>query len=82
VTLTLGLFGCGGMGRRHLLGMKKLREIGRMRFELAGVCDLLPENAERAAAPPQRPQSPQVLPLRASLCRYSRFRLDSHGQSA
>ena len=49
MTLTLGLFGCGGMGRRHLLGMKKLRDIGRMRFELAGVCDLLPENAERAA---------------------------------
>jgi predicted dehydrogenase len=50
MTLTLGLFGCGGMGRRHLLGMKRLRDIGRMRFELAGVCDVLPENAERAAS--------------------------------
>jgi predicted dehydrogenase len=36
------------MGRRHLLGMKKLRDIGRLRFDLAGVCDLLPANAERA----------------------------------
>jgi predicted dehydrogenase len=48
--LALGLVGCGGMGRRHILGMKRLQSVGRLEFELAAVCDLLPENAERAAA--------------------------------
>ncbi len=49
MTLSIGLFGCGVMGLRHIKGMAKLRQTGRMRFALAGVCDLVPVNAERAA---------------------------------
>lgn len=37
------------MGQRHIKGMAKLHALGRMRFRLAGVCDLIPANAERAA---------------------------------
>lgn len=49
MTLTLGLFGCGGMGRRHLVGLQKQRAAGRLRFDVAAVCDLMPDAAERAA---------------------------------
>jgi len=49
MTFHLALFGCGVMGLRHIKGMAKLRRVGRMRFELCGVCDLVPANAERAA---------------------------------
>jgi sugar phosphate isomerase/epimerase len=49
VTLTLGLFGCGVMGRRHILGLKKLRDAGRLRFDLAGVCDLIAGPGQQAA---------------------------------
>ena len=49
MTLTLGLFGCGVMGQRHIKGMAKLRAINRMQFKLAGVCDLIAASAERAA---------------------------------
>jgi predicted dehydrogenase len=38
------------MGQRHIKGMAKLHRAGLMRFTLAGVCDLIPESAERAAA--------------------------------
>ncbi len=48
-TLRLGLFGCGVMGQRHIKGLGQLRKVGRLRFELAAVCDLLPESANRAA---------------------------------
>ena len=48
-TLNIGLFGCGVMGQRHIKGMAKLRGIGRMAFRLAGVCDLIPASAKRAA---------------------------------
>ena len=47
--LALGLVGCGVMGRRHVLGMQRLRAVGRLGFDLAAVCDVLPENAARAA---------------------------------
>lgn len=47
--LSIGLFGCGVMGQRHIKGMAKLHQAGRMRFALAGVCDLIPQSAERAA---------------------------------
>jgi len=43
------LFGCGVMGRRHILGLKKLRDAGRLGFELAGVCDVLAGAGEQAA---------------------------------
>ena len=48
--LTLGLFGTGVMGQRHIKGLGQLQRVGRLPFRLAGVCDLIPENAQRAAA--------------------------------
>lgn len=49
MTLSVALVGCGGMGRRHVLGMKKLHAEGRMAFDLAAVCDVFPESAARLA---------------------------------
>jgi len=49
MTLAIGLCGCGGMGRRHIRGMQKLKAIGRLPFELAAVGDLYPEAARQAA---------------------------------
>jgi predicted dehydrogenase len=48
--LALGLVGCGGMGRRHVRGMKKLKAAGRMSFDLAAACDVLPDNARGLAS--------------------------------
>jgi predicted dehydrogenase len=39
MTISLAIAGCGVMGRRHVLGLKKLQEIDRLRFELVAVCD-------------------------------------------
>lgn len=39
MTISLAIAGCGVMGRRHVLGLKKLQEIGRLRFDLVAVCD-------------------------------------------
>lgn len=39
MTISLAIAGCGVMGRRHVLGLKKLQEIDRLRFELIAVCD-------------------------------------------
>lgn len=50
MTLAVGIVGCGWMGRRHVLGMKKLQQAGQMRFDFVAACDLLPENSERLAA--------------------------------
>ena len=47
--LRLGLVGCGGMGRRHIKGLRKLQAIGRQQFDLVGVCDVMPANAATAA---------------------------------
>src|SRR5258707_81003 len=47
MTFALGLVGCGGMGRRHVLGMKRLQAAGQMKFDLTAVCDILPENGKR-----------------------------------
>jgi predicted dehydrogenase len=49
MTLALALCGCGGMGRRHIRGMQKLKAAGRLSFELVAVCDLFPASAEEAA---------------------------------
>jgi len=49
MTLSFALVGCGGMGRRHILGMKKLQAVNRLPFDLVAVCDIFGENAERAA---------------------------------
>jgi predicted dehydrogenase len=37
--LSIGLVGCGGMGRRHLRAYRALRDVGADLFELAAVCD-------------------------------------------
>jgi predicted dehydrogenase len=47
--VALALVGCGGMGLRHIRGLEKLRKIGELHTELVAVCDVVPENAERAA---------------------------------
>jgi predicted dehydrogenase len=48
MTLTVALFGCGGMGRRHIVGFRKLKEIGRDDIALVAVCDIDRANAELA----------------------------------
>jgi predicted dehydrogenase len=47
--LDVALIGCGGMGRRHVKGLRKLREIGRNDIRLTAVCDPFTENADLAA---------------------------------
>lgn len=47
MSFALGLVGCGGMGRRHVLGMKRLQSVGRLPFDLVAVCDIMPENGQR-----------------------------------
>ena len=44
-TIRLAIVGCGGMGHRHLYGLKELEASKLCRFELAGVCDLVEGNA-------------------------------------
>ncbi len=48
MTLQIALIGCGGMGRRHIVGFHKLRQIGRQDIELVAVCDPFRTNAELA----------------------------------
>ena len=47
--LRLGLVGCGGMGTRHVYGLKELNDTPFCNVELAAVCDIRRENAELAA---------------------------------
>ena len=47
--IRLGIVGCGGMGHRHLYGLKELRRIGWEGFELVGACDPVRDNAESLA---------------------------------
>ena len=47
--LRLGLVGCGGMGTRHLYGLRELTESPFANVELAALCDIRRENAEMAA---------------------------------
>jgi len=47
--LPLAIVGCGGMGGRHLLGLKALEDIGMSNITLRAVCDLRRENAEALA---------------------------------
>jgi predicted dehydrogenase len=49
VTLRLAIAGCGVMGRRHVRGLGKLRQIGRFPFALVAACDPVPENAAALA---------------------------------
>lgn len=47
--IKLAIVGCGGMGGRHLLGLKELDESGMSNVELVAACDLRRDNAERLA---------------------------------
>ena len=47
--LRLGVVGCGGMGTRHLYGLKELTESPFANVELAALCDIRRENVELAA---------------------------------
>lgn len=37
------------MGQRHIKGLGQLHKVGRLPVRLAGICDLIPENAQKAA---------------------------------
>ena len=47
--IPLAIVGCGGMGGRHLLGLKELTESESCNVELVAVCDLHRGNAEHLA---------------------------------
>lgn len=47
--IKLAIVGCGGMGGRHLLGLKELQESGMGNVQLVAACDLRRDNAERLA---------------------------------
>ena len=49
-SIRLGLVGCGGMGTRHLYGLRELAQTPFCNVELAALCDIRRENAEQAAA--------------------------------
>ena len=45
----IAIVGCGGMGGRHLLGLRELYDAGLGNVELVAVCDLRRDNAEHLA---------------------------------
>lgn len=47
--IRFGLVGCGGMGTRHLYGLRELVQSPFSNVELCAVCDIRRENAELAA---------------------------------
>lgn len=47
--IPLAIVGCGGMGGRHLLGLRELLHSGMNNVELVAACDLRRDNAERLA---------------------------------
>ena len=49
-TIRLAIVGCGGMGHRHLYGLKELAASKLCSFELAGVCDPVEANAQSLAS--------------------------------
>ena len=59
----LALVGCGGMGTRHLHGLKQLADSPFDAVELSAVCDISAENAEMAAA-----EAEQLLGIRPKVC--------------
>ena len=61
--LRLALVGCGGMGTRHLHGLKQLADSPFDAVELSAVCDISAENAEMAAA-----EAEKLLGTRPKVC--------------
>ena len=59
----LALVGCGGMGTRHLHGLKQLADSPFDSIELSAVCDIRAENAELAAA-----EAAQLFGVRPKVC--------------
>jgi predicted dehydrogenase len=49
MTISLAIAGCGVMGRRHVLGLKKLKDIDLLRFDLVAVCDPFEASAAKMA---------------------------------
>lgn len=49
-SIKLALVGCGGMGTRHLYGMRELHETPFNNIELVALCDIRIENADMAAS--------------------------------
>ena len=49
MTLRLAIAGCGVMGRRHVLGLGRLRAIDHLPFELVAAIDPVPESAAALA---------------------------------
>lgn len=47
MSFAMGLVGCGVMGRRHVIGMKQLKAVGKLNFDLVAVCDIMPENLQK-----------------------------------
>jgi predicted dehydrogenase len=47
--MQLAIIGCGGMGGRHLYGLKALEEADCCPFDLVGACDVRQDNAEYLA---------------------------------
>ncbi|MBC7237732.1 MAG: Gfo/Idh/MocA family oxidoreductase [Chloroflexi bacterium] len=47
--MQLAIVGCGGMGYRHLRGLRALEESGHNPFELVGCCDTRADNAAYVA---------------------------------
>ena len=61
--MRLALVGCGGMGTRHLHGLKQLADSPFDSVELSAVCDISAENAEMAAA-----EAEKLLGVRPKVC--------------
>ena len=59
----LALVGCGGMGTRHLHGLKQLADSPFDAVELSAVCDISAENAEMAAS-----EAEKLLGTRPKVC--------------
>lgn len=57
--IRLGLVGCGGMGTRHLYGLRELAQTPFCNVELAALCDIQRDNAELAAT-----EAEQILGLK------------------
>lgn len=52
--IKLALVGCGGMGTRHLYGMRELMQTPFNNMDLVALCDIRRENAEMAATEAER----------------------------